>query len=277
MEATHAAHQLFGAEDPATVRRALHGLVGADALALLSGDLREALRGSEAATRRYVRGYRRLTGRVLAEAHEAWPDMVAASGAGLTLADSGGRPMRSLLGVLENASVEAPFTPWVSRFELGDAVALDLTSRVRVLLGAVALAAPADRVRVDVDDIDAQRFLRRVRHHLNHPDDEDPLRRLMELFELSKSELGRLFGVSRQAIDGWLAHGVPAERQEKLAALLALADLLERKLKAGRIPGVARRPADAYGGRTMLQMIEEDRHDSLLASVRASFDWSQTA
>ena len=52
----------------------------------------------------------------------------------------------------------------------------------------------------------------------------------MRVFELSKSELGRLFGVTRQAIDGWRVGGVPADRQEKLASMLALADLLERKL-----------------------------------------------
>jgi hypothetical protein len=97
------------------------------------------------------------------------------------------------------------------------------------------------------------------------------------VFQLSKSELARLFGVTRQAVDGWLAHGVPGERQEKLATLLALADLLERKLKGERIPGVARRRADAYGGRSMLELIAEDRHRELLDLTRTSFDWSAAA
>jgi hypothetical protein len=92
---------------------------------------------------------------------------------------------------------------------------------------------------------------------------------------LSQRRLCR--GVTRQAIDRWLANGVPPERQEKLAAILAVADLLERKLKSGRVAGVARRPADAYGGRTMLQMIAADRHAELLASVRGSFDWARAA
>jgi DNA-binding XRE family transcriptional regulator len=116
-----------------------------------------------------------------------------------------------------------------------------------------------------------------VRHHLNHPDDEHPLRRLMDAFGLSKTALARLFGVRRQAIDGWLAHGVPAERQEKLVVLLDIAELLERKLKAGRLPGAARRPADAYDGQTMLDLVAADRHRELLESVRASFDWSTAA
>ena len=65
--------------------------------------------------------------------------------------------------------------------------------------------------------------------------------------------------------------------REKAAAVAAVAELLSRKLKTERIPGIARRAATAYGGLTMLEMIERDRHLELLAIVRASFDWAQTA
>ena len=63
----------------------------------------------------------------------------------------------------------------------------------------------------------------------------------------------------------------------KVTTVASLADLLARKLKVERIPGIARRPAAAYGGLTMLEMITADRHDELLALVRASFDPAQTA
>ena len=43
-----------------------------------------------------------------------------------------------------------------------------------------------------------------------------------------------------------------------------------------RIFGIARVPAPAYGGLTMLQMIERDRHEELLEIVSASFDWAST-
>ena len=76
-----------------------------------------------------------------------------------------------------------------------------------------------------------------------------------EPLALSKTELGRLFGVSRQAIDGWHRHGVPPER----------------------LPGIARRRARAYGGLTALEMIEQDRHEELLDITRRSFDWASTA
>jgi hypothetical protein len=93
---------------------------------------------------------------------------------------------------------------------------------------------------------------------------------------LSKTELGRLFGVSRQAVDGWHRHGVPAARQVKAATAAAIVDLLSHRLKQERLPGIARRPARAYGGLTMLEMIERDRHDELLALTRRSFDWAST-
>jgi hypothetical protein len=96
-------------------------------------------------------------------------------------------------------------------------------------------------------------------------------------FGLSKTELGRLFRVSRQAVDQWRARGVPGDRQEKAATITAIADLLSHQLKAERLPGIARRPARAYGGLTMLQMIERDRHRELLERVRATFDWASAA
>ena len=94
---------------------------------------------------------------------------------------------------------------------------------------------------------------------------------------LSKTELGRLFGVSRQAIDGWHEHGVPPARQAKAAIVAAVVDLLSHRLKEERLPGIARRPARAYGGLTMLEMIERNRHEELLEITRRSFDWASTA
>jgi len=268
---------LFEATDADEVRVALRSVV--DALIVeLQRHLDEALRGSDDAARNYVRSCRSLADALLEQGRGARPDLILDGYDGrLTVADANGHAAGALLGVLENASVDAPFLSWTATFESGDAVALELVNRLRMLVGARTLAPPAAPVPPPVDDLAAQRFQRRVRHYLNHPEDENPLLRLLALFALSKSELGRLFGVTRQSIDGWLAHGVPSDRQEKLATLLALADLLERKLKPRRIPGVARRPAEAYGGGTMLELIASDRQRELLELVRESFDWSQAA
>jgi hypothetical protein len=264
------------------VRRALRELDGGELLTVLSTQLKRALEGSAEATREYVRSYHVLTLRVLDEGRQARPDLVVRTDDGhLALVDIKGTPRRAPVEALESASAEAPFGPWAARFPLEEAVALDLVSRVRQLMGLKALElAPADAGVgdvLDVDDLTARRFLRRVRFHLNHPDEEHPLRRLMDAFELSKTELGSLFGVRRQAVDQWLERGVPSERQEKVQTLVAIADLLERKLKPGRLAGVARRPADAYGGRTMLELIAADRHRELLELIRESFDWASAA
>jgi DNA-binding XRE family transcriptional regulator len=98
-----------------------------------------------------------------------------------------------------------------------------------------------------------------------------------ETLELSETELGRLFGVSRQAVGQWRERGVPSNRMAKLATVAAICDLLRHQLKAERIPGIARRPADAYGGLSMLQLIERDRQDDLQALLRRSFDWGASA
>lgn len=103
------------------------------------------------------------------------------------------------------------------------------------------------------------------------------LPRIAKVFGLSHTELGRLFGVSRQAVSQWIDEETPPARLAKALAIVQLADVLALHLIPDRIPGIVRTPADAYGGRTMLQMIGEDRHVELLDLVRASFDWGVTA
>jgi hypothetical protein len=271
---------LFKAREPERVRSALHRWDRDSLLDTLGARLELALHGSDEAAREYVDAYRQLTAGLLREVHAMRPDLVAVGDDGeVALVSANGQRAQAPIGALENAAAEAPFTPWVARYELADAVGLDLTSRMRGLLGHRALTPPAapEHELLLFDDLDAQRFIRRVRHYLNHPEAEPALLRVKEAFALSKTELGRLFGVRRQAIDQWIAKGVPAERREKLATLEALVELLQRKLKPNRLPGVARRPADAYGGNTMLDLIGEDRHRELLELTRHSFDWATAA
>ncbi len=102
-------------------------------------------------------------------------------------------------------------------------------------------------------------------------------RRIADTFALSDAELGKLFGVSQQTASQWLASGFPAAQQAEAAAVLEIARLLDHYLQAGRIGAIARRPAAAYGGRSMHEMIEAGEHEALLAGVRASFDFCWTA
>jgi transcriptional regulator with XRE-family HTH domain len=243
--------------DPDRVRRALVGFAP-ELIEELDLELAAALAGSWESTREYVLLWRRLAERLLDGAQTVCPNG------------------RVELMLVEDASTQAPFGGFTSEYGLGEGAALELTSHIRELLGLSGLTGHTPAEPETFDDLAVRRFLTRARVTLNQLDGHE-LSRLMSSFQLSKTDLAELFGVRRQAIDGWLKKGVPAERQEKLQALAALADLLERKLKPGRVPGVARTPADAYGGLTMLEMIERDRHRELLALVRRSFDWSTAA
>src|SRR4029077_2531114 len=100
---------------------------------------------------------------------------------------------------------------------------------------------------------------------------------IAETLELTETELGRLFGVSRQAVAQWRERGVPSNRMANVTTVAAICDLLGHQLKPERVPGIARRPADAYGGLSMLEMIERGREGQLLGLVRRSFDWASTA
>ncbi len=279
MAPTVTASPLF-ARNPDRVRRALRELDGGALLPALGARLERALEGSDDATREYVRCFQVLTLRVLDEAHRVRPDIIVRTDEGdLAVIDVKGAARRAPVEALETLSAEAPFSSWTARFPLEEAVALDLTSRVCLLIGLrgpdVVPAEPG--VGEIVDDLTARHFLRRVRFYLNHPEEEHPLRRVMDAFELSKTELASLFGVRRQAVDQWLERGVPSERREKVQTVVAICDLMERKLKPGRLAGVARRPADAYGGKRMLELIAADRHRELLELVRESFDWASAA
>jgi len=247
----------------------------------LQRPLEQALRGRPEGARTYVVAYQRLTDRLLEKAHEARPDLVVRTPAGLLVVDVEGVPSRTPVRALVQGSTEAPFSPWVALYGADDGLALDLLSQLRAYLpGADPLVLPAGRSAAahwDVDDLQLRRFLRSVRRALDAVEEGDPLRDVQAALDLNLTELGELFGVSRQAAAQWVGRGVPGDRQAKVATVAAACDLLERKLKPGRLPGIARRPARAYGGRTMLQVIADDDHDWLLDSVRESFDWASTA
>jgi len=161
---------------------------------------------------------------------------------------------------------------------VGDAgVALDLLARARALLpGVEPLSLPAGASFPRLDDPDALLRFKRLVAEAQQAGQSD-LERARAVFGLSVTELGGLFGVTRQAAGLWLAGGPPAARRAKAATVAAIADVLVRRLKPARIPGIARRHASEYGGETMLELIAADRHDWLLDSVRRSFDYAATA
>lgn len=206
-----------------------------------------ALAGNERAARRYARAWRGLVGAIVADHPDAPP---------------------STTEVLEHLALTAPFDPGGPLRELVSVA----TSIIPEMKGAT-LPRTAPPARPAATDLRA--FARAVLIEIGRPASD--LGRVMRSWDLTITEIARLFGVRRQAVQQWLDEGVPTGRRAKLLALAEIADLLERNLLPERIPGVVRAPGEAYGGPSMLEMISADRHEELLQSVRRSFDWAWSA
>lgn len=103
------------------------------------------------------------------------------------------------------------------------------------------------------------------------------LARSLRVLDISMSEAGRLFGVSRSAVEQWLVRGVPRARLARTANLARIADILERNLKPERIAAVVREPARAYGTKSILDLVREGRDEQARAALEHAFDWSRTA
>ena len=209
-------------------------------------ELPAALSGDEEAARRYARAWHELVRELLA----THPDAPAAAG-----------------DVLDLVALTAPFATGGPLRALMSAAAGIMPSMTRSALPTVRLVLP--------DAPDYQRFARVVLRELSGTG--TGIERVMAAWQLSVTDVARLFGVARQAVQQWMGQGVPPARQTKLTAVLRLAELLERNLQPERIPAIVRAPADAHGGRSILQTIADDEHDELLDAVERSFDWSATA
>jgi len=248
--------------------------VGDDAAALGIA-LEGAMAGSRSAAFDYVRMWRSLSRSLLAEIHAERPDLVTEDEGGLRIVDINHAPGSATSFVLESEALIAPFSPWVARANdlgTGSCAALlqSLRTAIRGLRPVLLDASALPHLDVSVDQLAA--FRRNVTSALG--DDERDLDRIQRIFDLNITDLGRLFGVTRQAVAQWQSTQVPAARREKVSTVGSIADLLDSRLKSDRIPGVVRRPAAAYGGRSILTMIEEDRHGDVLEQVRSSFDWA---
>jgi hypothetical protein len=179
---------------------------------------------------------------------------------------------RALLGALDS--------PWVAMYGLPRGLALRMLAVLRQDLAPQVpplVPPPAALVSAEAmwrQETDWGPWLARVEAALEAEPLSGP-EQIRKAFGLSDAELARLFGVSRQAVSQWGT--VPASKRAKAATVLSIADILTYRLKPGRLPMVARKPAAAYGGLTMLDMIAADRHEELLGLTRASFELAASA
>ncbi|TMK15484.1 MAG: helix-turn-helix transcriptional regulator [Actinobacteria bacterium] len=221
--------------------------VGADLVQELQQALPAALAGDEDAARRYAR---------------AWHQLV------LQLVGSASRAPASAVEVLDRLSLTAPFDPLGpihALMSVASTIIGDMDQRPAVRSSPVILPA----------SIDFDGFTRAVLDELAGAG--SAIRSLLSAWQLSIAEAARLFGVTRQAMQQWLAGDVPPARLPKVLAVVRIADLLSRNIRPERIGGIVRSPVPGYAGATMLQLIAQDRHQELLDSVARSFDWAATA
>lgn len=277
--------EVLSARNPDGVADAVEQLAG-PALAQIGSSLPEAIAGERAQVRAYVLAYRSLEGLLLDAVEASRPGLIVvdeahkfASSAELEPHEGGDEePVPWLRAALELGAMSAPFGEWVGALGVRRGTAVAVASQLRSLLReSHPLAAPTEHVVPGwlVNARDATRFYRAVSDELAR--EEAPLERIASVLEVSRTELAQLFGVRRQAIEQWEARGVPGERQEKLATLDAIVDLLAAKLKPERIPGVVRRPAAAYGDRTILDAIAVGEEALVLDQLRDAFDWASAA
>ncbi len=99
--------------------------------------------------------------------------------------------------------------------------------------------------------------------------------RTLEVWNVSQTEAARVFGVSRQAVSKWLRQGIPPERAATISDLAAATDLLVLHLKRDRIPAVVRRPIQALGGVTLMDLLARGDTRTLLATCRDMFWFKQ--
>ena len=92
-----------------------------------------------------------------------------------------------------------------------------------------------------------------IRHQL-----AQALAQVRDTFLLTDTELGRLLGVSRQAIGQWWSRGVPVAQMAEVDRLRELAEVIARDVQPARIPAVIRQPADDLGGLTLLQYVRQN-------------------
>ena len=111
--------------------------------------------------------------------------------------------------------------------------------------------------------------------HLDRRRAGQSLERILTVWDLNQTQAAKLFGVSRQALNKWLAQGLPADRVESVANLAASTDLLVHYLKRDRIPAAVRRPIPALDNRSLLDLWGTGDTAGLLKTCRDMFSFER--
>lgn len=245
-------------------------------LAEIGAVLQAAVSGQRRAAYSYVRNWRLLARTLLRNLSEVRPDLVIQVENDYLLVDVKQQPSLIAQDLLVSTAMQAPFSPWVITMTPHLGAAVSLVSELRkYTLGYHPIPVPAEQNALPHWDIDRAAF-QRFSHYvwMLMQEDLSPLERIGQTFELSDTELGHLFGVSRQAIGQWIEQGIPTARSAKVLAVVQILDALEGNLRPERIPGVVRQPAGVFKRKSILQLIEADKHLMARDLIRDSFEWA---
>jgi transcriptional regulator with XRE-family HTH domain len=94
------------------------------------------------------------------------------------------------------------------------------------------------------------------------------LGRIRTLLQLSGSELGSVFGVTRQAIDQWCDNGVPPEKLARIDRVSEAVDELSKRFKPQRLPAIVRASMPILDDRSILQTLEDDGPSTIFEFFR---------
>jgi hypothetical protein len=213
-----------------------------------------AFRGEIDATRRFVAYYRLASDRIsglVATAHPSFHMGVVA---------------RLLQDEILEVSCVAPRPDGVG-------ILLAMLDKTRWLSGSIPM-----QLSLQVSDPESwQRFSHAVNVAVEEQRTADPLSRVMTTFDLTPAEMGEIMGVTRQAIEKWRLSGPPVNRSERIVTIAEIASILHRRLRAGHVPTVVRRPSESFGGRSFLEALADGEEREVLAAVRSSFDYASVA
>ena len=102
------------------------------------------------------------------------------------------------------------------------------------------------------------------------------LRRVMTVLGVTETELAGFFGTDGSDVALWLDNGIPVERESLVATVIAVVDMLGRKIRVDRVPAVVRRPSERFGGRSILEALAQGPAE-VMRVLEDSFDWSTLA
>lgn len=120
-------------------------------------------------------------------------------------------------------------------------------------------------------------LLRQIVDRLDHQLNASPLQRTVRLWDISATQLGEMFGISRQAASKWLSDGAPAGRRDQVALLGQATDLLDQWIKREQIPAVVRRPVEQLDGRSRLDVALAGEFELLRDELADTFDLTRIA